>query len=191
MIGAGLFNMKAISGRIALSGCVLIVAATAQAAPGLSIGYGEATGRDVAVVDIGYTQVIDTSWAWLDRYDIEPQWMLSAGHMASNDALGDFDSTWTATLQLALSGPITGGGQLFWEIGTGPSYLSDEKIELDGERFDLGNRLLFRSYIGLGAFLDPQQRVHLVYRLQHSSNAHLADVNPGINVHMLYLGYTF
>ncbi len=60
----------------------------------------------------------------------------------------------------------------------------------------IGNRdfdipFAFGSHIGAGARFGEQGRYELVYRFQHLSNAGLGDENPGINFHVLQLGYHF
>lgn len=80
-----------------------------------------------------------------------------------------------------------GGIAPFAEFGVGAhghthSGISDEDFDIP---------FAFGSHLGLGARFGDQGRYELVYRFQHLSNASLGDENPGINFHVLQLGYHF
>ena len=53
----------------------------------------------------------------------------------------------------------------------------------------LAGPIQFTSYIGLSYTLP--QRVSIGYRFQHMSNASIYSSNPGVNLHMLKIGYHF
>ena len=71
------------------------------------------------------------------------------------------------------------------EIGTAPTVLS--RSHFNGA--DLGDKFHFTSHAGIhiqfGEVLDAG------YRYQHMSNASLDNTNPGLNMHMFWLGYRF
>ncbi len=76
-------------------------------------------------------------------------------------------------------------GILEISLGINPTIISKHKF---GDE-KLGGPIQFTSHIGLNfIFAD---RVHLGYRLQHMSNAILYEHNPGLNTHMIELGYRF
>jgi len=79
------------------------------------------------------------------------------------------------------------GRRLFLEAGSGPMVFSDKGI---GD-LNLGGKLQFRSYIGLGVRLGAQRRWQLSYRYSHTSNANISPPNPGINFLSGYLSYSF
>jgi Lipid A 3-O-deacylase (PagL) len=64
---------------------------------------------------------------------------------------------------------------------------SDTKI--DGRNFDIP--FAFGSHFGAGLRFGPGAHFEVMYRYQHQSNAGLGDDNPGINFHLVSLGYHF
>jgi hypothetical protein len=88
-----------------------------------------------------------------------------------------------ASLRLVLEFPLGAEADPFWEVGSGPVYLTDPRIG----SWDLGLHWQFRSHIGVGTALS--ERVDLTYRYSHTSNANLGSPNPGINFHALLLSY--
>lgn len=70
-------------------------------------------------------------------------------------------------------------------LSTGPSLYSED--DFDG--FDIGSNLQFTSSIGLKLNIDAGWSVE--YRFQHTSNAGFGDPNPGLNMHVIGLGYSY
>ncbi len=70
-------------------------------------------------------------------------------------------------------------------IGLNPTIISKHKF---GDE-DLGGPIEFTSHIGFN--LNFARHFTIGYRLQHMSNAGLYDTNPGLNMHMIELGYRF
>ena len=66
-----------------------------------------------------------------------------------------------------------------------PTIISKHKF---GDE-DLGGPIEFTSHIGLNLNID--RHFTIGYRLQHMSNAVLYDANPGLNLHMIEMGYRF
>ena len=60
---------------------------------------------------------------------------------------------------------------------------------ISDEDFDIP--FAFGTHLGVGARFGANGRYELVYRYQHQSNAGLGDENPGINFHVVQLGYHF
>ncbi len=54
---------------------------------------------------------------------------------------------------------------------------------------DLGGPLFFITHAGLGVRLS--RNFSAGYRFQHMSNSSIYDCNPGLNMHLLELGYSF
>lgn len=72
-----------------------------------------------------------------------------------------------------------------FEGGLSPTLMSRNKYGED----DFGTAVQFTTH--LGVLVDVTQRWSVGYRWQHMSNAHLADDNPGLNLHMLTVHYRF
>jgi lipid A 3-O-deacylase len=69
--------------------------------------------------------------------------------------------------------------------GIYPTYLGQSKFGTE----DFGETFQFTSEIGVN--LNFWQNWTAGYRFQHMSNAGIASANPGLNTHMLELGYRF
>ena len=75
----------------------------------------------------------------------------------------------------------------FFEFGLGAHVHTDDSI--GNKNFDIP--FAFGSHVGGGLRFGSQAQYELIYRFQHLSNAGLGDDNPGINFHVLSLGYRF
>jgi lipid A 3-O-deacylase len=69
--------------------------------------------------------------------------------------------------------------------GVFPTYLGQSKFGTE----DFGETFQFVSEIGVN--LDFCRNWTVGYRFQHMSNAGIASENPGLNMHMIELGYHF
>ena len=88
---------------------------------------------------------------------------------------------------VAIGGDVVLGfwdGIMEFEIGFRPTWMFEHEYDDD----DFGGGMQFTSHAGLAFIWDP---VVLNYRVQHTSNAGIYDENPGINMHMIGLGYRF
>jgi hypothetical protein len=70
-------------------------------------------------------------------------------------------------------------------IGLNPTIISKHKF---GDE-DLGGPIQFNSYIGLN--FNFAEYFSIGYRLQHMSNGSFYEQNPGVNMHMIEVGYRF
>ena len=70
-------------------------------------------------------------------------------------------------------------------MGINPTILSSHKF---GDE-NLGGPINFTSHIGLN--LNFARHFTIGYRLQHMSNGVLYEHNPGLNMHMIEMGYRF
>jgi hypothetical protein len=112
---------------------------------------------------------------------------------------------WTIGTYLeANAGVLRGGGESAFVGSIGPGiYFTGfkEKIEISmginptiiskhkfGDE-DLGGPIEFTSHIGLN--LNFARHFTIGYHLQHMSNGVLYDTNPGLNMHMIEMGYRF
>jgi hypothetical protein len=69
------------------------------------------------------------------------------------------------------------------DIGLSPAMLT--RHEFPQKNF--GINFQFATHMGLT--LDLSRKVQIGYRFQHMSNAHLDERNPGLNLHMVAVGY--
>jgi hypothetical protein len=70
-------------------------------------------------------------------------------------------------------------------MGVNATIISDHTF---GDE-DFGGPFQFTSHIGLDYYFT--RHFMMGYRLQHMSNAGIYSPNPGVNIHMLAVGYRF
>lgn len=70
------------------------------------------------------------------------------------------------------------------DLGFRPTWMLKDEYGKD----DFGGGLQFSSHVGLSI---NWQAMTFSYRLQHTSNGGIYDSNPGLNLHMIGLGYRF
>jgi opacity protein-like surface antigen len=77
--------------------------------------------------------------------------------------------------------------QPFVAASVGFLYFEDDIPVPDSSRFN------FTPEIGLGVqfFLAPKRALTLGYKLHHMSNAHTSGSNPGMDSHVIYVGFSF
>jgi Lipid A 3-O-deacylase (PagL) len=82
---------------------------------------------------------------------------------------------------------FAGSGRVLptWSIGAGILY-AEEKVPEGTSRFNFSLVTAF----GIDVLLSKRTAFLVEYRLRHVSNAHTADLNPGLNTHSLGLGVT-
>ena len=119
--------------------------------------------------------------------------------------LWQWESSWTlGTYLVTNAGVLRGGGESSFVGSIGPGiYFTGfkEKIEISmginptiiskhkfGDE-NLGGPLNFTSYVGINFFFANHYIIG--YRLQHMSNGVLYEHNPGLNMHMIEVGYRF
>ena len=71
-----------------------------------------------------------------------------------------------------------------FEAGFRPTSMLVKQYGAD----DFGGGIQFTSHVGVAA---THNNLVLNYRFQHTSNAGIFDVNPGLNLHLLGFGYRF
>jgi hypothetical protein len=77
------------------------------------------------------------------------------------------------------------GGKIDIPLGVNPTVISNHTY---GD-VDFGGTFQFTSHVGLNVKFT--QHFMMSYRLQHMSNAGIYKPNPGVNIHMLGIGYRF
>jgi lipid A 3-O-deacylase len=100
-----------------------------------------------------------------------------------NDSLVDFHVTPVFRWQRS----VDTGFAPFIEAGVGPHGYTESAIE--DKDFTL--EFAFGSHVGAGLRFGDQGRFEVMYRFQHQSNADLGDDNPGIDFHLVQIGYHF
>jgi hypothetical protein len=127
--------------------------------------------------------IVNCNLPW--RWDLGADFGLQTGLNFSAGTLGDN----TQNAFMGTVGPSLLLNYRNWpislEAGTGPTLLSQSTF---GSK-DYGSIFQFTSYIGLN--WDFARHWRLSYDFQHMSNAHLADHNPGLNMHVFGLSYLF
>ncbi len=81
----------------------------------------------------------------------------------------------------------SGYGRWFADFGSHPTYIGKSSFD----RKPLGGSFFFTSYLGVGAYLDSQQRMSFLLRYQHTSNAGIDGDNPGVDMIGLTFSYHF
>lgn len=128
-------------------------------------------------------------WHWKWRQDHAPvmtaQWELTAGSLTEKQGTSDVrmgDVAFTPVFRL---GPGVDGTGIYGEFGTGVHLLSDTRLEA------VSTNLQFGSLLGIGMRFGGESRYELGYRVLHLSNGGIAEPNPGLNYHLLRVGYRF
>ncbi len=134
-------------------------------------------------------------WDWSAQWFAEGDWYLGGywelggaywdgdDGRTGNDSLGDFHLTPVFRWQRKQGAAIAP----FLELGVGAHVHTDDSI---GDK-DFDIPFSFGSHLGGGFRFGSRRQYELLYRFQHLSNAGLGDDNPGINFHVVHLGYRF
>ncbi len=118
-------------------------------------------------------------WRWGSRWILDTGFNISVGVLSSHA-----DNSMIGTL-----GPVLTLNQsnspIRLSLGTDVAFLSDDELGQD----DFGGLIHFINHVGLNLQLSHNWEVG--YRFQHMSNAGLDEHNPGLDMHLLQLGYRF
>lgn len=123
------------------------------------------------------------SWALTGYWEVGVNVWDSDGGRTGEDTLVDGHITPVFRWQRDVSTPLP----VFLELGVGAHGYTETAIE--DKDFDIP--FAFGSHVGAGVRFGEGGRYELLYRYQHQSNAGLGDDNPGINFHLVTLGYHF
>ena len=158
----------------------------AQAAE-FSLEYGRSNDHLTRVWRAGYGDDFGPRWRF-GALEIVPSWQLAAGHDARTGDLSDSrKGFWELAARLVFTIQADARSPVFFQVGTGPEYITAKFIGTT----NLGSRLEFRSHFGLGARFGPDRRYFLLGCLQHASNGGISHNNPGINYATVSLGVRY
>ncbi len=76
---------------------------------------------------------------------------------------------------------------VYLDLSLGAAFFSNQNIAAR----NLGSRWLFEDRLGVGLLFGKRKQIDIGYRFVHYSNAYLAQVNNGLNLHLMTLGYWF
>lgn len=133
--------------------------------------------------DLGGKWLVTGDWHLTSYLELGITYWDGRNGTTGNDSLVDFGLTPVLRWQ---RDPASGIAP-FAELGVGAHGHTEDGIS--DEDFDIP--FAFGSHFGLGARFGGQGRYEVIYRFQHLSNAGLGDENPGINFHVVQLGYHF
>lgn len=177
--------------RLLLLACMLcVLSLPVGALDSISLELGTAdSDEDVNRFGVAFKWDWTAQWFTAGDWYLSGYWDLGAAYWdgedgrTGNDSLGDF----SATPVFQLLRKETGSFVPFLEFGVGAHVHTDDSI---GDK-DFDIPFAFGSHVGAGVRFGDGGRYELLYRFQHLSNAGLGDDNPGINFHLLHLGYRF
>ena len=114
-----------------------------------------------------------SDWRLVPRVDASAGWLSGEHTDAFVGTVGPLVELHKGTFPLVLEG------------GSSPTFLSRDRF--GGKYF--GERFQFTSHLGLTWYIT--QHVSVGYRFQHMSNAGISSSNPGLNLQMLEMSYSF
>ena len=177
---------------LVLCACVLaflsLPAAALDSSMALELGTAD-SDQDVDRIGLSFKRDWSAQWFTAGNWYLSGQWELGASYWdgdsgrTGNDKLGDFHVT--PVFQLLRK--ESDGFVPFLEFGVGAHVHTEDSI--GDKNFDIP--FAFGSHVGAGLRFGDSGRYELLYRFQHLSNAGLGDDNPGINFHVLQLGYRY
>jgi hypothetical protein len=169
--------------------CATLAAAPAPALDGATFELG--TGDDdidrfgaTLTWDWGVQWFADGAWYLGGHWEIGGSYWEGDEGRTGNESLGEFGVT--PVLRLSPHKPL-GGWSSYLELGVGVHLMTDDQL---GDK-DFGTEFAFGSLAGGGVRFGSRGQFELGYRYQHLSNAGIEDSNPGINYHMVRIGYRF
>lgn len=176
--------------RRLLAAALAALALPAGAIDKLAFEYGRSAG-DSEIDRYGAVATWDWNVKWLQSgsWFLGGYWEAGVNYWDSdpgrtgNDSLVDVHLTPVFRYQREVATGIAP----FLEFGVGPHGQTEDSIE--DKDFDIP--FAFGSHIGGGLRFGEGGRYEVLYRFQHLSNAGLGDKNPGINFHLVQLGYRF
>lgn len=182
MFQAAQFSRMAFRLLILIAGLAASACANAISGTSVEIGHGNAS-TEAARVGV--------------RWDLDKRWALGKGWIASGFLqadLGILQGSGAGKQNLWQVGvtPVirlrSGVSRFFLEGGIGAQYVSAERLNSNRS---FGSNLLIGDHIGFGWNFGDKDSYEFGYRLQHISNADLAEPNDGISLHLIRLGYNY
>jgi lipid A 3-O-deacylase len=139
----------------------------------------ESDAGDFQQVDVSRSRYLPWLWGSRDRWNLKPRWEVSAGWLDDRGRQGFVGTTGPVLELRAGKFPVTLEG--------GVSLTALSRYESPDR--DLGGRFQFTDHVGLDWHIT--KRFTLGWRYQHTSNAGIYSRNPGLNLQMLSVSYTF
>lgn len=136
----------------------------------------------------------DWDVVWLKTFPIEltgyweggfGYWMANTSEKNENDHL--FITSASPILQIWVGSVDLKRNALFFELGIGPSYFSNNKL---GQK-DFGGLWHFEDKFGAGVNFATTKPLQLIYRYYHYSNAGVIGPNQGLDLHTLGVVWFF
>jgi len=176
----------AAAAALSLAGAALPASAIDRAAFEIGTSAGDANvdrfGANLAW-DWGVEWLKTGNWALTGYWEVGVNvWDADPGRTGT-ETLVDGHITPVFRWQRDVSTPLP----VFLEFGVGAHGHSESEIE--DKDFDVP--FSFGSHIGGGLRFGEGGEYELMYRFQHLSNASIGDKNPGINFHLINIGYRF
>ncbi len=174
-----------------LIGCIIVTLVV--------IGSNIVSGRNAISVAAGHgTRGVDAyranlqhEWSFClnDRYQLRGYFELAGMKINSNHTFSEPSNDHVEVVSVSPVLRFYPKYILQWylDLGIGLAYFSKDEIATR----NLGSNLLFEDRFGIGALFGKKQQFEIGYRVLHYSNAYLAQVNQGLNIHLLILGYWF
>lgn len=158
-----------------------------HAVDGIAVSGGDGLDDSAVPVRVHFIWELDYPLFTDGQWYVQPYLEASAGYWDVSG--GDNVSELSLTPVLRLQGKSMGPGlNWFAELGiAGGHVLSETRIA--GK--DISSAFQFGSHIGGGVRFGDKQQWELMYRLQHLSNAGIETPNPGVDFHIIRLGYWF
>ncbi len=144
--------------------------------------------RHAESLRLNYNHTLGEPLTLLFGIHAQPRWELSVDRVAvTGSSLDSSNGYWEAAARVLFDFPLSDDPRLFVQVGTGPAYLSSDRL---GPKW-LGSRLDFRTHLGLGLRFGPSRAYDLIVAFSHISNAGLSHHNPGENFLSLKLDRGF
>ncbi len=176
--------------KVAALGLMFGVSGAAAAFGNVAFEFGTTAGS-TDVDRFGVVAKKDWNARWLEsgEWFLSGYWEVAISYWDGdkgrygNDTLFDFSGTPVLRYQRSPGTSIAP----FVELGVGIHVHTDDTI--GNKDFDIP--FSFGNHIGAGFRFGAHGRYEVLYRFQHLSNASIGDKNPGINFHVIQLGYRF
>lgn len=153
---------------------------TGWVAVGFRAGLSATDGNeDFEQYELFATYGLPWSWGLTDTSFVSARICLSAGALRGRGKTGLIGSA-GPTIALSMF-----NGVIFLDGGVSAALLSEHQFGQE----NFGGPIQFVSHVGIGFKLGGNLRVG--YRFQHMSNASIYNRNPGLELHVLELGYLF
>ncbi len=152
------------------------------------IGYGRGT-KEVEVYRVGATRSWANDGVTPNKRRLTGYWELGLTKI-HNPIVYSFptnDNLEASSFSAVLRVPVRLFLTWYFDIGIGIAYVTNKEISTR----DLGSKWLFEDRLGAGFAFGPRMQYDIGYRFIHYSNAYLAQVNQGINLHLVMFGYWF